>query len=159
MKPREADMTDELLGRFQVFKALTQQAGHIYGVNWSLTAVLRTTAEQMAYHAQGRNPLAVVNEYRRKAGMLPISERENKYCVTWTQNSKHFADDTGKSRAFDFVILKPGRVATWDIKFDNDNDDIGDYLELAQIAKAAGLEAGAYWAKPDMPHVQLPATI
>lgn len=156
MQPREQDMTDELRNRFQVMKAIAKEEGLEYGIAWMLNSVLRTKPEQDAYFSQGRNSLAITNAYRRIAGMAPIGEAENKNKVTWTMNSKHFADDTGKSRAFDFVVLKNGKLPTWDIKYDNDKDSVSDYKELAACAAKAGLEAGAYWEKSDYPHVQLP---
>lgn len=160
MKPLETDMTPELRGRFEVMKQLASAGGLIYGTHWALTSVLRTLMEQTAYYAQGRETLPKVNQLRKLAGMYALNLSENKNPVTWTMNSKHFPEkDTGKARAFDFCILKPNREATWDLKWDNDKDDVVDYLELAQYAKAAGLESGAFWDKADPPHVQLPKSI
>ena len=160
MKAREQDMTDELLGRFQVMKQLASAGGLEYGVHWCLTAVLRTPAEQRAFYAQGRKTLAEVNALRQAVGMYRLAASENTYCVTWTLNSKHFPEiDTAKARAFDVAVLKNGKEPTWDQKWDNDKDKIGDYKELAQYGKQAGLDCGAYWEKPDAPHMQLPASI
>lgn len=157
MKPREQDMSDELRGRFQVMKQIAASEGLTYGIHWMLSSVLRTEMEQTAFYAQGRETLENVNKFRKDAGMYLLTAKENENEVTWTRHSKHFPDDTGKSRAFDFCVLKEGRTATWDTKWDNDKDAVGDYIELARIAKRAGLDAGAFWkTRPDAPHVQLP---
>ena len=57
------------------------------------------------------------------------------------------------SKAFDIALLK-GRSAHWDIKASLNENDIPDYLEVANIAEACGLESGASWG--DYVHIQLP---
>jgi hypothetical protein len=154
MKPNLDDMHIVLRERYEAFKLAADQ---LADVPYQVNCVLRTYAEQLALHAQGRMPLADVNAHRKKAGMpWMITEEENKGKVTWTMSSKHFPDGNGKSRAFDVVVLKNGRTPSWDIKWDGDKDNIGDYEELAKMAEMVGLVAGGHWDKPDWPHFQLP---
>jgi hypothetical protein len=160
MKPRYEDMHPVLQVRYDAFKAIADQIEHL---PYALNCVLRVYDEQLALHAQGRETLSVVNTLRTKAGMQPISESENKSKVTWTMNSKHFPVKAGKvgagtSRAFDVVVLKNGRTASWDLKWDADKDQIPDYEELALIAEQVGLVAGGH-AFGDWPHFQLPDDI
>src|SRR3990172_4088289 len=91
----------------KAFKEGCIRAGH----NIIITSVDRHELEQMALYAQGRKLLDEVNTKRTIAGLLPISESQNKI-VTWTLASKHIPvivrlDDRGnpvkKSRAFDFA--------------------------------------------------------
>lgn len=156
MKPLISDMHPKLQELFKEFSAKMAEAGGPF----ALTCVLRTKAEQEAYYAQGRKTLVEVNKLRQIAGMTMLLPSENKYTVTSTMNSKHFPDANGKSRAFDLVILKNGKTAVWDIKWDGDKDGIADYLEAANIAREIGLEAGAFWKTfKDYPHQQLPSSI
>lgn len=157
MKPSYDDMHPILQNYYDAFKAIADQ---IANVKYKLNCVLRTEAEQIALHAQGRLPLRDVNMLRIKAGMpWQITEAENKHKVTWTLHSKHFPDRNGKSRAFDVMVMKDGRNPTWDLKWDGDNDNIADYEELARVAEQVGLAAGARWESPDYPHFQLPDNI
>lgn len=152
MKPRIEDMHPHLHDAFLFWK----QRMDLAGVPFKLTCVLRTPAEQDALFAQGRLPIQDVNALRKAVGMSELHPKENLRKVTWTRKSRHFPDNNGYSRAFDFVILKPNKKEiTWDIKWDGDLDGIPDYMEAAQIAKEVGLEAGAFWSSPDYPHIQL----
>jgi hypothetical protein len=156
MIPNQNDMHPVLLDRFLKAKfIINEQIGH----KLVLTSVARNLHEQEALYAQHRNPLTVVNAYRQKAEMPPITERENSYCVTWTMLSKHLLNADGKSRAFDYALLIPGKkVITWDTKWDEDHDGVPEYLECAKVFQDCGLVCGAFWKAPktDIPHVQLP---
>ena len=153
MKPNLDDMHVVLRERYEAFKLAADQ---LADVPYQVNCILRTFAEQTALHAQGRKPLAEVNRLRKLANMpWMITEAENKNKVTWTMNSKHYADATGKVRAFDVVVLKNGRTPSWDLKWDGDKDNIADYEELARCAEMVGLIAGGH-AFGDWPHMQLP---
>ena len=61
--------------------------------------------------------------------------------------------------AADFVLDgqagKPGIQWSWNIKSDLNADGQNDWLQMAEIAIACGLEAGYFWKRfPDAPHVQ-----
>jgi hypothetical protein len=151
------DLTPELEEKEQEFALKMLEAG----LPFAITCTLRTKDEHVALWAQGRQPLAVVNELRRMAKLPPITEAENLRCVTWTLNSRHFAGKDGKARAFDFVLLKANKT-TWDIKCDVDNDHIPDYIEAGAIAKSIGLVWGGDFLDkkgkpcPDPVHCELP---
>jgi len=144
-------------GLIEAFKEGCIHAGH----NVIITNVDRCELEQIALYSQGRKPLDVVNMKRMLAGLSPISESHNKI-VTWTLASKHIPvivslDDkynpVKKSRAFDFAIIKDGKVC-WNIKADLDLDGESDYLECGIIAESLGLVWGGRWKKPDFAHCQ-----
>ena len=132
------------------------EAGHKVIV----TSVDRDYKEQYAYFCQGREPLEVVNKFRKIAGLSPIKQSENQKKVTWTLNSKHVVNpddeklDNDKSRAFDFAILY-GRQVSWDVKADVDNDQIPDYLECAMVGESLGLYSGRHFKNADFPHLQI----
>lgn len=157
MKPAVKDMHPVLAERFALFREKMESSGLLF----SLNCVLRTKEEQTAFFAQGRNSLHEVNILRKKAGMQPISEAENRYKVTQTMNSRHFASPkNGKSRAFDIVILRGDRSACWDIKWDGDKDLVPDYEEAAKIGESVGLVAGGHWQSfKDWPHFELPKDV
>jgi hypothetical protein len=138
---------------------LAAKGGLVYLKDWIITCTARLVKEQIALYAQGREPLHVVNLYRRIAGLIPISAQDNLRKVTWTLKSKHLIDlDDGittndLSRAFDFAVVKD-KKAIWDLKVSVDDDSIPDYEELASYGKQAGLNCGFYWKKQDPPHCE-----
>lgn len=55
----------------------------------------------------------------------------------------------------DGQIEKPGIQWSWNIKSDLNADGRNDWLQMAEIAVACGLESGYFWKRfPDAPHVQ-----
>lgn len=80
--------------------------------------------------------------------------------VTWTHNSRHLPDETGKSTAWDFAVVKDGQPC-WVVKVDVNDNDIPDYLDAAQVARDLGLVSGADFKdkhgkpQPDYCHVEL----
>jgi hypothetical protein len=101
------------------------------GFRYSVVETLRTQAVQAAYYAQGRKPLAEINELRKKAGLYLLGEAEGKQIVTKTMNSVHL---TGK--ATDIVPVVDGKIP-WNITTDN--------AELWRTFGAMGQEAGLEW--------------
>ena len=131
------------------FKEGCKKVGHLV----TITSVDRSMNEQIALFHQGRYPLADVNEKRRMAKLPLITEEQNK-TVTWTMNSKHIPDSvTGKSEAFDYAIVKDGKVC-WSLKADVDADGVGDYLECAKVAEGLGLKSGRVFKNPDYPNCE-----
>jgi len=108
----------------------------------------RSQAEQNALWKRGRNPLSVVNEAYRAAGMSPITEQENKFKVTWTTNSVHTDRE-----AVDYFIQREGKYSN-DLKIDTDGDKIEDWQEFGKIAETCGLRWGGTFGHPDFPHVE-----
>lgn len=112
-----------------------------YGIKVKIYNTLRTKEEQEALFLQGRAPVNVVNEARKKAGLKPIIADENKI-VTLTKVSPHCY-----GLAFDFVPIVDGK-AIW-------NDD-KLWEKCGKIAENLGLEWGGRWKHfPDKPHVQM----
>lgn len=118
------------------------------GVKVTVTSTLRTSAEQEAYYAQGRQPIDVVNRLRVIACMYVLSEKENSYTVTNCDGVKN------KSRhqsglALDVVPVEKGR-AIWPPA----NDE--RWQIIANVFKLRGFTWGGDWKEfPDHPHYQI----
>jgi len=133
------------------------------GIPIVITCTARTLLEQCALYVQGREPLEVVNTVRKAAGMYALTDSENKRRVTWTLRSSHVTDLTNENhkddfaRALDFAIIKD-KKATWDLKVNVNENEIPDYLEVAQIAKRIrpDIICGADWNKKDWCHLEEP---
>lgn len=118
---------------------------------------------QVAYYAQGRDPLTEVNALRKRAGLGPITASENRYKITWTLASQHIVnlanDDItdNLSRAVDFGIKDKMGKYCGDSKTDVNKDNIPDYIQLGALAKKIdpGIEWGGEWKKKDLPHYQI----
>lgn len=143
----------ELIAQFIL---LCKSAGHTV----IITCVDRDYKEQTALFAQGREPLEYVNKLRKLVGWEPITQAQNRKCVTWTMNSRHIVNlddeklDNDTSEAFDFAVVKDGK-AVWDVKADVDMDSIPDYEECAAIGESLGLYSGKNFKNPDYPHLQI----
>lgn len=123
-----------------------------------ITCTARLVKEQLAFYAQGRTPIALVNAMREHANLPSIPSSRNKK-ITWTLNSKHLIDledgslENDKARAFDIAIIKDGK-AVWDVKVSLNDNDIPDYEEVARIGESLGLTAGARFSSPDYVHFE-----
>ena len=145
------EMCPELQGFYEKFYMRMYEEG----LPFELNEVLRIKDTQLAYYAQGRDPLVIVNAKRKLAGLYYITEKENSYKVTWTLNSKHFPrQKDGLAMAFDIRLLRYGKPH-WETKWDGNKDSVPDYLEAARIGQEVGLETGGLWKKPDFPHFQI----
>jgi peptidoglycan L-alanyl-D-glutamate endopeptidase CwlK len=109
------------------------------GFHYSVVETLRTQAVQTAYYAQGRKPLAEINELRKKAGLYLLGETEGKRIVTKTMNSVHL---TG--RAADIVPVIDGKIP-WNITADN----AALWRTFGALGQEAGLEWGGSWTPLD----------
>ena len=105
------------------------------GLRYTVTETLRTPEVQAAYYAQGRKPLAEVNELRKKAGLYLLTEAEGKKIVTQTMRSAHL---TGC--AADVVPVIDGKIP-WSITAEN----AMLWLEFGILGREAGLEWGGEW--------------
>lgn len=113
-----------------------------------VTNIDRTFQVQLAYYAQGRQPLSEVNLLRRVAGLdlLPELDSKGKIIIykkiTWTMCSKHIinlfdTDPTNdKSKAVDVGISFNGKYMTDDK--DMDADGIPEYQELGILGERIG---------------------
>jgi len=147
--------------RPEMWHELVRRCAEI-GIEIFITCVDRTYQEQVAYFAQGREPLDYVNKYRKLAGLSPIGQTENKRKITWTMSSRHIVNledsnlDNDKSEAIDFAIKDKEGKAVWNVRADINQDQLFDYMQVVEIAEAIGFECGARWTKPDIVHLQLP---
>jgi hypothetical protein len=126
-----------------------------------VTETWRSLGLQQAYHAQGRKPLAEVNELRKKEGLPPISEAENQYTITNADGVK-FPSAHQSGKAIDLFPLNINGGIWWGF---NPKDPI--WLALMQligaVAKKHGLIWGGDWKKDpkdligwDPWHVEVP---
>ena len=127
-------------------KRLEQQ-----GLRYSIVETLRTKETQEAYFAQGRRPLAEINDLRKTAGLWPIGEAEAKKIITQTIQSAHLI-----GLAADIVPVVNG-VIPWNIT--KDNAEL--WLTFGKLGQEAGLVWGGTWAPLnqfgigwDAPHYQ-----
>ena len=101
----------------------------------------RTTAEQAAFFAQGRKPLAQVNASRLLADLPPIAPGDN--LVTLTNcDGIQYPSPHQSGRAIDIVAVDAHGNPSW------------DYAKYAEVYKAirdaaieAGADPGASWLK------------
>lgn len=118
------------------------------GIEVVVVETERTVDTQLAYYAQGRKPLAAVNDLRKKAGLYLLTESENKRIVTKTTHSRHFGGN-----AVDIAPVKSGRI-WWTAPQQV-------WQEIGAIGEECGLDwcAGGYgqvWGKGwDSPHFEL----
>jgi peptidoglycan L-alanyl-D-glutamate endopeptidase CwlK len=133
------DLSETMQDLYRQFERGMDEAG----IDYVVTCTARSDEEQAALFAQGRKPLAEVNALRAVVGYPPIDPYENLRKVTWTLESKHIVKEPeDRARAFDIVILKPGRKAEWSIKADVNGNEIPDYEEAGKIGKSVGLKWG-----------------
>jgi hypothetical protein len=130
-------------------------------IPYVVTYTLRSTAEQRALYAQGRDTLLAVNSLRDAAGLPHISAGDNGYTVTNCDGVSIALGGHGRSmhqlgRALDVVPLGPNGPV-WPSGSDPRWEDIAHSFE------AEGFEWGGRWTKakdgidPDRPHHQYPA--
>jgi peptidoglycan L-alanyl-D-glutamate endopeptidase CwlK len=117
----------------------------------------RSAAEQTALFAQGRQPLAELNQLRKLAGLpaFPAGSAEAKRVVTWVTTSRHMELPSG---ALDVALLQADGSVTW---------DAGALEKFARLMKAADARVrwGGDWdgdgdtadeKSPDRPHFEVP---
>jgi peptidoglycan L-alanyl-D-glutamate endopeptidase CwlK len=98
-------------------------------------------------------------------GLRTFADQDELYAQGRTSPGKSITNARGGDSlhnyglAADYVldgqIEKPGIQWSWSIKSDLNADGSNDWLQMAEIAVACGLEAGYFWKRfPDAPHVQ-----
>ena len=150
-------LTPEVYAKWQDFDSRMKAKGLPY----ILTCTARWNEEQIILHTQGRDPLDRVNLYRKSIWLPPLQPGENNI-VTWTMNSKHIIHPNQgilKAKAFDFAIVKDGKVI-WDLKVNVNWNETPDYAEAGQIGKDCGLIWGGDFRnsagkpQPDYSHLE-----
>jgi peptidoglycan LD-endopeptidase CwlK len=124
------DLTPDARAMFYRWVAHCQRQGLTWQYDYIVTSTYRDQAYQDYLYGQGRTYPGPV--------------------VTWTHNSRH------TDRVAWDVALKKGKIILWDVaKTDVDNDQIPDYLELADVGRELGLKVGADLPKPDYCHFEV----
>jgi hypothetical protein len=141
---------DDLCDRLRpIAKAFTAELTEAE-IPFSIIETLRTKATQIAYYAQGREPLEAVNAKRKSAYLYMLKESENRI-VTYTLNSKHL---TGE--ALDIVPLTALGTLWWTAPKHT-------WELIGNIGESYGLVWGGRWGAKDgrlgwdCPHFQLGA--
>jgi peptidoglycan L-alanyl-D-glutamate endopeptidase CwlK len=116
-------------------------------IPYAVTSTLRTTAEQVALYAQGRESLIAVNAKRAAADMAPIPDAENRYTVTNCDGVKTRSRHQS-GLAIDVVPLGmhgPEWPDSRDVRWE----------DIANSFEREGFEWGGRWKDfPDRPHYQ-----
>ena len=131
------------------------------GIEALISETLRDDDVQIAYYAQGRKPLAEVNELRKKAGLYLLTESENSKVVTHcdginTKSNHQTRDASGLGYAIDIVPAKVdsnGNKTFWWTA----PQDV--WKSIGEVAEANGLDwcyggKGNHWGW-DSPHYEL----
>lgn len=117
-------------------------------IPYVVTSTLRTEDEQVAYYAQGRAPLEIVNLLRKKAGMSPTTEGENAKTITKCDGVNTLSNHQG-GWAVDVVPAGINGTPIWPHPADPRWEQIG------RAGEAAGLDWGKHWPNfPDLPHYE-----
>ncbi|MHA6529142.1 M15 family metallopeptidase [Paenibacillus sp. BAC0078] len=134
VKAKSAKHLDGLQPVVRVATVALIERCYARGVNIVITQGLRTIAEQDALYAQGRT----------KPGAK----------VT---NAKGGYSYHNFGLAIDFALLLPdGSSVSWDMKRDGDGDNVADWIEVVQEAKALGFGWGGDWSSfKDYPHLDM----
>lgn len=132
-----------LLPEVQILaRSLVHAAGKL-GVDIQVISACRSYDEQHALFLQSRQPLDAVNAARRKAGMEPIDEKENKKNVTGA--------DAGHSN-HNFQIAFD--IGVFDGKHYLEESPL--YKAVAVLGKQLSLTWGGDWkSRTDEPHYEL----
>lgn len=107
-----------------------------YSLPFHLFMGLRTFEDQDELYAQGRT----------KPGKIVTNARGGDSLHNYGLAADYVLDG---------MLEKPGIQWSWEIRADLNKDNKNDWLQMAEIAQATGLEAGYFWKRfPDAPHVQ-----
>ena len=126
-------------------------ADHPGGLRPRLGETARPANVQLAYFAQGREPLAEINRLRHLAGLAPIGPQEAGKVITKArpgQSPHGFLP----SRAFDVQMLKPDGSVDWS---DAPYLAFAAYVKRAAAKLKVAVSQGAYWPHfKDFPHCE-----
>jgi peptidoglycan L-alanyl-D-glutamate endopeptidase CwlK len=115
-------------------------------IPYVVVETLRTTDTQVAYYAQGRAPLEIVNLLRKKAGLDSIDNSANGSIITHCDgvNTK---SNHQSGHALDVVPANSAGNPVWPAETD------ARWQIIAKAGKAAGLKWGGDFPNfPDYPH-------
>ena len=119
------------------------------GIPFIVTQTLRTQKEQAAFHAQNREPLALVNAKRALAALPPIGPMENTKKITWVTTSVH-----QYGLGFDVALKNRVKGVHWNTKADINAKGGLDYNELGELGESLGLVWGGRFKSRDLVHFE-----
>lgn len=127
-------------------------ANHPGGLRPRLGETYRPANVQLAYHAQGRKPLADINALRKAAGLQLIGQAEAGKVITNAMPGQS-AHGFNPSRAFDVQLVKPNGEVDWS---DAPYHVFAGYVKTAAALLNVAVSIGAFWPKfADAPHTEL----
>ncbi|MGI4873257.1 MAG: M15 family metallopeptidase [Janthinobacterium lividum] len=127
-------------------------AAHPNGLKPRLGETYRSPAVQQAYYAQGRQPLAEINQLRHNAGLSAIGASEASHKITNARPGQS-AHNFLPARAFDVQLLKADGEPDWT---DSNYGGFAAYVKVAAEKLKVAVSQGAYWKSfKDMPHCEL----
>ena len=128
-------------------------AAHVGGLRPQLGETSRPGNVQAAYYAQGRQPLAAINQLRHIAGLAPVGTAEAGRIITKAQPGQS-AHNFLPARAFDVQMVTPGGAVDWS---DGPYIAFAGYVKVAAAKLNIAVSQGAYWPRfKDFPHCELP---
>ena len=127
-------------------------AAHPGGLRPRLGETYRPANVQLAYHAQGRKPLAEINALRAAAGLAAIGTAEAGKVITNAMPGQS-AHGFNPARAFDVQMLKLNGEVDWS---DAPYTSFAAYVKVAAEKLHVAVSQGAYWPRfADFPHTEL----
>jgi len=123
---------------------LINQVWGVLGIKIFVIDIDRDYKVQVAYYAQGRQPVDEVNILRRHVGLPPITSVQNKKKITWTMASKHICnlDDSDPnndlSRAVDIGVMDDNKRYRGEGDADVNKDGAHDYEQIGKIGERIG---------------------
>lgn len=126
-------------------------------IGFHLSETLRETAVQVAYAAQGVKPLEEVNSLRATAGLVPITEKENKNIITKCDGIRKPSPHQSGFAADVYPRIN-GKIA-WSV-----TEETAEFWKrFGALGIKAGFDWGGTW-KPlnaygigwDAPHFEIP---
>lgn len=129
------------------------------GLPFELFVGLRSFDQQEELYAQGRSKPGPPCSHKGELNPRPLSSCPIHPKGLTVTNARGGDSWHNYGLAADYVLdgqtEKPGLQWSWDIKADLNHDGRNDWLQLAELAVACGLEAGFFFKIfPDAPHVQ-----
>ena len=127
-------------------------AAHPGGLRPRLGETYRPANVQLAYHAQGRKPLAEINALRTAAGLPLIGTAEAGKIITNAMPGQS-AHGFNPARAFDVQMLNLNGEVDWS---NAPYTAFAAYVKVAAEKLRVAVSQGAYWPRfADFPHTEL----
>lgn len=117
--------------------------------------------EMMKIITECNTALTGRSQVRITQGLRTFSEQDDLYAIGRTKPGKKVTNAKGGQSvhnygfAVDICLIIDGKIASWDIKKDWDNDGVADWDECVKIFAKYGWSWGGNWTSfKDMPHFE-----